>query len=571
MADEKTRDASLQSNTPQTKSLDTEDRTDGLRRPAELKIGQLVSERYTIKASLGRGGIGSVYRVHQILLDKEFALKTLNPVTASSATMRRFHLEAQSAGKLNHPNIVKAFDFGLIDGVQPFLVMDVIEGKTLSRILKQGKLPLNIFLEIFIPLTQAIAYAHSEGVVHRDLKPSNIVLEPDKENAGKYIPKLIDFGLAKLTDSDSLSQHQTLTKAGDVIGTPLYMSPEQCSGTSVDHRSDIYSLGCVMFEALTGKPPFRADTAIETLMQHGTKRPPLLNETCEGIEFPPELEELIDTLLAKDPAERFESCTLVADQLIAIKSSTNDETNEEEIAIAIARLADEPSTNPASLRQISILLFLGAVLALAAAIFVVNSSRTTPDTAQGAAVQHAMLPTEQAGPLSADRLTAPPDDGKAIVPWAKLEGANRVFHFPKNRRLGKLGWKVGTGYELALATGLVRLPQDTKIIFMCSEMMLRSPTDVGGFGTDDFRGVNVKLGEILTGEEVVEKSMSSLLASKNLTLVTITDGSLSADNLSKLGSLPKLTWLTLIGNEAKLEELAALKNRVFARCCVLSN
>jgi len=373
MADEKTRDASLQSNTPQTKSLDTEDRTDGLRRPAELKIGQLVSERYTIKASLGRGGIGSVYRVHQILLDKEFALKTLNPVTASSATMRRFHLEAQSAGKLNHPNIVKAFDFGLIDGVQPFLVMDVIEGKTLSRILKQGKLPLNIFLEIFIPLTQAIAYAHSEGVVHRDLKPSNIVLEPDKENAGKYIPKLIDFGLAKLTDSDSLSQHQTLTKAGDVIGTPLYMSPEQCSGTSVDHRSDIYSLGCVMFEALTGKPPFRADTAIETLMQHGTKRPPLLNETCEGIEFPPELEELIDTLLAKDPAERFESCTLVADQLIAIKSSTNDETNEEEIAIAIARLADEPSTNPASLRQISILLFLGAVLALAAAIFVVSS------------------------------------------------------------------------------------------------------------------------------------------------------------------------------------------------------
>ena len=153
---------------------------------------------------------------------------------------------------LDDPRIVKVYDFGLIEENWPFIVMEMVNGQTLASMVRKGGMPLNTVIEIFKPLCLALNYAHSQGLVHRDIKPSNITTsEPDSNSP----VKIIDFGIATVLTADS---GDGLTKTGDVFGTPSYMSPEQCQGIAVDARSDIYSLGCVLFEALAGLPPFRA-------------------------------------------------------------------------------------------------------------------------------------------------------------------------------------------------------------------------------------------------------------------------------------------------------------------------
>src|SRR5262249_28114870 len=161
-----------------------------------------------------------------------------------------FQKEAQAASRLDHQNLVKAHDFGLVDEGRPYFVMDLVEGRTLSqRIKEEGPISVAEALKIFIPVCFGLEYAHDHGVVHRDLKPSNIMLTMKSD--GQYEPKVVDFGIAKFVQEQE-GTTTALTKTGEIFGTPFYMSPEQCKATNVDNRSDIYSLGCVMFEALTG-------------------------------------------------------------------------------------------------------------------------------------------------------------------------------------------------------------------------------------------------------------------------------------------------------------------------------
>ena len=249
------------------------------------------------------------------LLNKDFALKTLNPVHVTETTALRLRKEAQAASKLTHPNLVRAIDFGMINASQPFLVMELVEGRTLAEHLKEhGKLTVKTALQIFIPIAQALAYAHRQGIVHRDLKPSNVMLTTDTTKPGQLIPKVVDFGIAKIQFDDA-SQALTLTSTGDVFGTPLYMSPEQCAGTAVDTRSDIYSFGCMLFEALTGAPPFQGRTALEVMMQHGAAPLPSLKEASLGEKFAPELETIIELLLAKQPQDRYPNAERLAEDL----------------------------------------------------------------------------------------------------------------------------------------------------------------------------------------------------------------------------------------------------------------
>ncbi|MFN8555399.1 MAG: serine/threonine-protein kinase [Candidatus Obscuribacterales bacterium] len=280
--------------------------------------GDCIDERYQIVSVLGRGGCGCVYKVIQIALKKEFALKTLNPLSTSEVTTLRLHKEAQAASRLQHPNLVRAVDFGMIGGTQPYLVMDLVEGPTLSQYLKQhGKTSVKEALQLFLPLCSALAYAHEQGVVHRDLKPSNVILSGDSSGSMQFIPKIVDFGIAKLKSSDA-THAMTLTATGDIFGTPLYMSPEQCMGTGVDGRSDIYALGCMLFETVTGAPPFAGTNALEIMMQHNTAKMPSLKEASLGESFPPALEKVIGRMLEKNPRDRYQDCTAVAKDLEAI-------------------------------------------------------------------------------------------------------------------------------------------------------------------------------------------------------------------------------------------------------------
>ncbi len=195
--------------------------------------------------------------------------------------------------------------------------MDLVDGETLADVLKRrGRLPLEQVLRIFIQVGFAISYAHDNGVIHRDIKPSNIMLEKKiAKGTGEASVKLVDFGIAKLTGQDEFNQ-QTLTKTGEIFGSPLYMSAEQCMGTGVDMRSDLYSLGCVIYEALTGAPPIVGENALSTMIKHQSDQPISLKEASLGIEFPDQIEAIVAKLLRKDPASRYQSANLLTEDLV---------------------------------------------------------------------------------------------------------------------------------------------------------------------------------------------------------------------------------------------------------------
>lgn len=288
--------------------------------------GNLFLGKYNIQNRIGVGGMGVVYRCSQVFIGKDLAIKTLNQSSMNDDAVQRFQTEAKAAGALNHPNIVSVHDFGVTDGGTPYMVMDFVPGKTLHDVLSEkGQLSLDQVLDIFIQCADALAHAHGKGVLHRDIKPSNIVLLQD-ENIGPGSIRILDFGIAKITSNSA--QTQELTKTGMVIGSPLYMSPEQSIGKKMDARTDIYSLGCVMFECLCGAPPFQGDTIIETLMLHQTEKPKSLREASMGREFPARLQELVDSMMAKNVEERVDSMSTVYSALAEIKDKLKKESEE---------------------------------------------------------------------------------------------------------------------------------------------------------------------------------------------------------------------------------------------------
>lgn len=284
--------------------------------------GQMLGGKYKIVSLLGAGGMGKVYWVCQVFLDTDFAMKVLDIHRVfDDVQMRRFQFEAKAANSLSHPNLVKVHDFGLLDTNQPYLVMDKIEGTTLAdHIRAKRELSLQEAAPLFEQICAGLSYAHDRGIVHRDIKPSNIILVAGTKPGTEGSVKILDFGIAKLASAEG-GEVQQLTRTGEIFGSPLYMSPEQCSGFTVDHRSDIYSLGCVLFEALTGTPPHMGVNALRTMMLHQSEPAPLLKQASLGKSFPPALEELVKKMLQKDPNDRYQNMALVADDLNAVLSN----------------------------------------------------------------------------------------------------------------------------------------------------------------------------------------------------------------------------------------------------------
>lgn len=278
---------------------------------------QILGGRYKILSVLGRGGMGVVYKVEQILLGKQLALKTIENNLLSDIRLRRFQGEARAGFSIDHPNVISVYDFGFYEDRIPFLVIEFIQGQTLSERMQQRRMPVNEVISMFAQICLGVAHAHQEGVVHRDLKPSNIMLVDGLPIGTEGSVKIMDFGIAKLAESEN-GAIQQLTRTGEVFGSPLYMSPEQCLGEKVDFRSDVYSLGCVLFEALSGTPPFVGETAISSMVLHQTGALPTLKEASMGSVFPDGLEQIISTMLAKNPDDRYQNLTQTAHDLAAI-------------------------------------------------------------------------------------------------------------------------------------------------------------------------------------------------------------------------------------------------------------
>jgi serine/threonine protein kinase len=282
--------------------------------------GQVIGGKFKVISRLGSGGMGTVYRVEQIFLQKEFALKTMDNRTGSDVMIQRFQLEAKAAFSLSHPNLVKVHDYGILDNGNPYLVMDFIDGITFAEYLKDnGPLPIQSVAPLFVQACFGLMAAHEHSVVHRDIKPANLMLLNNVDIEAEGSVKLVDFGIAKLVNRED-GEIQALTRTGEIFGSPLYMSPEQCSSGTVDHRSDIYSLGCVLFEMLTGTPPHMGQNALKTMLLHQAGEIPTLKEASLGRDFPEPLERIVAKMLRKYPEQRYQNIGLVAHDLTVFGS-----------------------------------------------------------------------------------------------------------------------------------------------------------------------------------------------------------------------------------------------------------
>lgn len=282
------------------------------------KASTLISSRYEVVGLLGEGGMGRVYKANDLVLNRVVAVKVLLG-TYASQNIQRFQREAKTMSSLNHPNLIDVYDFGITDDGSAYLIMEYVVGAELSDILKkQKRLSLEQTISIAIAIADGMRHAHNRGVVHRDLKPSNILIR-DETNFASL--KIFDFGISKL-----LQDRADLTQDGAMLGTPLYMSPEQAQARTVDGRADQYSLGCIMYACITGSPPFRGDTAIDTIKMHINETPVPLSESTSAQEVPPALDALVTKLLRKDPSDRFASMEKLMEALAEASSTPADHT-----------------------------------------------------------------------------------------------------------------------------------------------------------------------------------------------------------------------------------------------------
>jgi hypothetical protein len=276
-----------------------------MERPEDL-IGSLIADRYQVVGYIGGGGMSLVYLVRHTLLDKVMALKIMQPHHKGDAEMvKRFELEARAISAVCHPNVVSVHDYGLTAEGTTYLAMDYVHGNTLGDVIrqKQSLTPAEA-LPIFRQASSALHHIHGKGIIHRDVKPSNIMLVT---HGSSFLVKIVDFGIAKLLDETVSVERLRITKSGELLGSPMYMSPEHCLGRRLDARSDVYSLGCVMYESFTGKPPFVGATAYEIFQRQMSEKPVGLSNFIKDKSLCAAMEPIVMRCLEKDPARRIQS------------------------------------------------------------------------------------------------------------------------------------------------------------------------------------------------------------------------------------------------------------------------
>jgi serine/threonine-protein kinase len=287
------------------------------RAAARSLVGATLSNAYRIVSMIGEGAMGAIYEARQLRLDKRVAIKVLaRELAANGEALLRFHREAEITSQLGHPHIITVFDFGSTDGGQPFLVMEFLDGEDLAnRLGRVNALSLPATVRITKQVASALSETHAKGIVHRDLKPANVFLSRVQ---GEDFAKVLDFGISKVRAAST-----SLTNASTLMGTPMYMAPEQAKGeVELDHWTDQWALACITYEMLTGRPPFIGDDTAALLYMVVHEDPPPPSRVNSSL--PGEIDHVIKRALAKDQAERFPHVTAFARALEAAAAGEDD-------------------------------------------------------------------------------------------------------------------------------------------------------------------------------------------------------------------------------------------------------
>jgi serine/threonine protein kinase len=558
-------------NTPHTpQDLAGQDKTTGAPglnaydSPVLLAPGNVIMQKFVVVEHLGTGGMGSVFKVKHLALETYYALKCLNHKQGNDAIWRRFENEARAANKLDHPNLIRVHDSGLLADGQPYFVMDLVNGTTLAQELTaRGTLSLQQVLKIFIQVGFALAYAHANGVIHRDIKPSNIMLVKNASGSLGGTVKVVDFGIAKLTGQDEYNQ-QTLTRTGEIFGSPLYMSPEQCRGTAVDHRSDLYSMGCVMFESLTGAPPMVGENALSTMMKHQNEAPLTLRQASLGLEFPESIEFVVSKLLEKDPAKRYQSANMLTADLVAIEQgqSFNENVANDSRQTLIGT---EKRISPVKRHDNHIILGICSVAMIAAGFFLGYVYRGESSSPQETAVKTPKESKEK------DRAEGSPlVDLESVKnglmnldskPFSTLlnDGKKRIFRFPTSETLGVLhneDWSFNMLPNVGgHATG-VKVYESFKPLYIDFDQAISaSPIIFSKFRPDELGGFK------LTG---VQNNLAAILkpveSYTNLEYLGLESSACDKDNLRQISKIRNLKYLNLKGTNLTGKDITTLSN-----------
>lgn len=277
-------------------------------------VGTVIADHFRIDTRLAEGGMSAVYKARDLSLGRDVAIKVLLPGRHfTHDSLLRFQREAKAVGILSHPNIVNVYEMNTFAEGEPYIAMEFVDGQTLFQHAHGGSgLPIETAVDVMRQCSGALAYAHKQGIVHRDIKSGNIMLA--RAPQGGWQPKLVDFGIARALEEDAIN----LTRTGEIFGSPRYMSPEQCRGERIDARTDIYSLGCVFYEALTGDVPFKGATALDTMRMHNEDSPVPPSQVRKGMPLAAELDRIVLKCLAKDRNQRYQSAEALEQDLFTL-------------------------------------------------------------------------------------------------------------------------------------------------------------------------------------------------------------------------------------------------------------
>jgi hypothetical protein len=551
---------------------------DGTKLGDVLAAGTLFAGKYELLSVVGSGGMGIVYKARQVMLDKQVAVKTVLSAMPSDHAIRRFQQEGKAASRLSHPNVISIFDFGISANGKPYLVMDWVEGSTLAdRIKMQGAVPLQECLDIFIQVIAGLSHAHAQGVLHRDLKPSNIMLAMSP--SGTVQVKIVDFGIAKLVELEGRT-NAGLTQTGELIGSPLYMSPQQGQGVNVDARSDLYSFGCVMYEALAGTPPIVRESVVATLLAHQQDKPLPLKQASLGLEFPDALERVIAKLLAKDPNERYQSADQVQQELLAIKSGGRSLTVEN--VEDAARKAMPRWIAYAVAATVATILVAAAYIGRTAFVKASNASTATTVVHDAKAVQSAKqdqdivsLDEKDIANEIQDEVNRDPEEAhfklryfratdETLAPLARLWRLRSV-----DLSCSKIGDN-GLAYIEKCPLEILILAEtqvtDAGMVHVANMKRLESldlyDTKVSNSGLAHLAGVTslhvLKIG----GTQITGDGLENLLPLKSLKELDVNDlkNSMTEEGLATISKFANLTQLNLGGDRVTATGIAALAN-----------